>query len=239
MSPPPTSWAATPRLHRLPGVAYDPLDFTEPNVCVDENLTTDASGLLILQPWSVPRLVADVRAASGADGTLFPEQSLPGKLLIDQRLGWRNDSPLEAMVLIRVVRASKSWITSNPNAIQFRDRWTYTIDEDDVTPSPPVVTGIYNSQVGSAIDVGSNAVAEPNPGKQWVWTDANSADELVGPVAPGEKLNVWYRAYVWTPSPYSDNANKNSPQHVANAGWARIRLRAFPTQGNLVTGSAA
>ena len=217
-------------------MAYDPLDFTEPNVCIDENLTTDDAGLLRLESWSVPRLVADVRAMSGGDGTLAPEQALPGKLLIDQQVGWRNTTPLEAMVLIRVVRASKRWLVSNPNAIQFRDRWTYIMDTDDLTPTMPVTTGIYNSQVGSAMDVGTNSVAEPNPGQQWVWSDANCADEWVGPVQPGEKLNVWYRCYVWTPPPFSDNANKNSPKHEAYAGWARIMLTAFPTQGSVVTG---
>lgn len=217
-------------------MAYDPLDFTEPNVCLDENITTDDGGLIHIQPWALPRLVADVRATSGGDGKLSPQQALPGKLLINQRVGWRNDSPLESMVLIRVTRGSKSWIVSNPNAIQFRDRWTYVIDADDLTPSEPVTTGIYNSQVGSAIDVGTNSVAEPNPGKQWVWTDINSSDEWVGPVPPGERLNLWYRCYVWTPPPWSDNANKNSPEHRANAGWTRIQLIAFPQQGSVVTG---
>lgn len=217
-------------------MAYDPLDFVEPRVCLDENLTTDGVGLPALEAWSVPRLVADVLSVSGGDGKLFPEQALPGKLLINQRVGWRNETPLESMVLIRVTRGSKSWVVSNPNAIQFRDRWTYVIDPDDLTPSVPVTTGIYNSQVGSAIDVGTNSVAEPNPGVQWVWTDVNCADEWVGPVAPGDKLNVWYRCYVWTPPPFSDNANKNSPTHTASAGWTRIQLIAFPSQGTVVTG---
>lgn len=217
-------------------MAYDPDDFVEPNVCVDENLITDASGLLRIQPWAFPRLVADIRAMSGGDGKLAPEQALPGKLLIDQKLGWKNATPVEMMVLIRVTRASKRWITSNPNAIQFRDRWTYVIDTDNLTPTMPVTTGIYNSQVGSAMDAGTNSVAEPNPGKQWVWTDSNCADEWVGPVASGERINLWYRCYVWTPPPYSDNANKNSPQHEAYAGWARIQLIAFPGQGSLVIG---
>ena len=217
-------------------MAYDPLDYVEPRVCLDENLTTDGVGLPHLELWSVPRLVADVVAVSGGDGTLFPEQALPGKLLINQKVGWRNETPLDSMVLIRVTRASKSWVLSNPNAIQFRDRWTYVIDQDDLTPSEPVTTGIYNSQVGSAIDVGTNSVAEPNPGVQWVWSDVNCSDEWVGPVTPGDKLNVWYRCYVWTPPPFSDNGNKNSPIHKASAGWTRIQLIAFPGQGTVVTG---
>ena len=214
---------------------YDPLDYTEPNVCVDENLITDSAGMLVMQPWAVPRLVGDVRAVSGADGKMFPEQALPGRLLIEQKLNWRNDSPLESMLLIRVTRAYKSWVVSNPNAIQFRDRWTYTIDDTELTPSIPVTTGIYNSQVGSALDVGTNSVAEPLPGKQYVWSEANCSDEWVGPVKPNYWFSLWYRCYVWTPPPFSDNANKNSPEHSVRANWTRIQLIAFPAKGELTS----
>lgn len=217
-------------------MAYDPLDFTEPNVCVDENLTTDQAGLLMMQPWAVPRLVADVKAVSGGDGKMAPEQTLPGKLLIDLKAKWRNDSPLESMVLVRVIRGPRSWVTSNPNAIQFRAAWTWVIDPEDILPSLPTVTSILQSQVGSAIDAGTNSVAEPTPGRQWVWAEASCSDEWIGPVPPGQMLNVWFRTYVWTPPPWSDNANKNSPVHIAAANWARVQLTAFPTQGNLVTG---
>lgn len=212
-------------------------DWTEPNVCLDENIGIDPSGLPIIQPWAVPRVVRDVKALSGGDGKLFAIQTLPGKLLINQRTGWRNETPLPHMVLIRVIRDSKRWIVSNPNAVQFRDRWTFVTDTDDLDPSEPVTTGIYNSQVGSAIDLGTNSVAEPNPGKHWVWTSVTCDDEWVGrPVQPGERFNLHYRMYVWTPPPFSDNANKNKPDHQAYGGWARIQLWAFPMQGNLVTG---
>ena len=210
--------------------------FVEPNVCLDQNCRIDSSGLVWMQDWAVPRLVADVKVRSGGDGTMYPEQALPGRLMKDQQVGWRNDSPLEAMVLVRVTRASKQWIVSNPNAIQFRDRWTTIIDLDDLTPTEPVTTGIYNSQCGSAIDVGTNSVAEPNPGKQWCWTDTNSADEWIGPVPSGEKLNLWYREYAWTPPPWSDNGNKNNPEHYVQSNWTRIQMIAFPQQGTLVTG---
>jgi hypothetical protein len=209
-------------------------EFVEPNICLDENLQLDANSQLLAERWSVPRLVVDVKARSGNDGTLTAEQALPGKLLIDQRFGWRNDSPLECMAVITVTRASKSWILSNPNAIQFRDRWTTIIAPDDKAPEVPVTTSIYNSQVGSAIDVGTNSVAEPSPGKQWVWASANCAQEIVGPIPPGEKLNGWYRQYVWTPPPWSNNANKNNPEHKAYGGWVRIQVMVLPQPGTLV-----
>ncbi|WAB09534.1 hypothetical protein SEA_WOOPER_31 [Gordonia phage Wooper] len=202
------------------------------NVCVSENLTVEG-GEISLAPWSVPRLVVDAVASSSGDGTLFPQVTLPGKLMIDRRVGWLNDTPLDQMVLLRVTRAQRDILVSNPNAVQVRDRWSYALDE---TPSVPVVTGTYNSQFGAAIDLGTNTVAEPNIGRQWVSQDAHSADEWVGPVAPGQKLNLWYRCYVWTPPPYSDNANKSDPQHECRVRWTRLQMIAFPQQGNLVAG---
>lgn len=210
-------------------------EYTEPNVCIGENLTTDDAGQLRLQPWAVPRLVADVRAmAADGDRKVYPQITLPGKLLIDQKLYWRNDSPLPQTMLIRVTRGPRYWLTSNPNAIQFRDRWTYARDAE---PSVPLTTSIFNGQTASAIDTGTNSVAEPNPGQQWMWTDVNSIDEWVPyEIEPNQQFAMWYRGYVWTPPPWSDNANKNSPKHEAAANWTRLSLMTFPQQGTVVTG---
>ena len=206
---------------------------TSPNICVDENLIVGDDGQLRLAPWSVPRLVADTIFKSSGDGKLDAVTALPGKLLIEGRLNWTNDCPLDQMVVIRVTRAAKKWITSNPNAIQFRDRWSWAIDGP---AAEPTTAGIYNAQVGSAADIGTNSVAEPNPGVLWNWWGAGSVDEWVGPVTPGALLDLWYRCYVWTPPPFSDNANKNQPRHEAYAQWTRVQLIAFPQQGNLVAG---
>ncbi len=209
------------------------MDWVRPNVCTDEHIGVDNAGLLQLKPWSVPRIVADLRADSVGDGKLGQNITLPGVLLMEIENGWTNDTPVPHMLLLRVVRSYKAWLTSNPNAIQFRDRWTWAID---AVPSIPVTTGIFNSQTGSAIDVGTNSVSEPNPGQQWVWVPTTMADEWVGPIAPGERLNVHYRMYVWTPPPWSDNANKNNPQHTVAARHARVQLVAFPEQGSVVVG---
>lgn len=202
-------------------------------ICIDENLDIGSGGRLALRPWSVPRLVVDEIAPSGGDGAVFPQTTLPGKLLIDHQTGWTNDAPIDQMVLVRITRACRDWLTSNPNALQLRDRWSTAIDR---TPDVPVTTGQYNSQVGSAIDVGANTVSEPNYGRQWVSMDAHSTDEWVGPVGPGETLNLWYRAYLWTPPPWSDNANKTNPQHDFKARWSRVQMIAFPQQGTVVAG---
>lgn len=214
---------------------------TSPTVCVAENLTIGPDGQLRMAPWSVPRNVVDVVAPSGGDTTkLLATETLPGRLLIDRKVLWHNDTPVSHMVRVLVTRRWRRWVTSNPNAIEFRDRWSSAITAAGSTtviePAEPVVSGYYNSQTGSACDTGTNSVAEPTPGKFWHWWGTNTAQEWLGPVAPRETLRVWYRGYVWTPGPFSNNANKNSPAHEAEAGWARIQLQAFPQQGELVTG---
>ena len=209
------------------------LEYTEPNVCIGQNLATDEAGQLLLQPHSVPRPVVDVRAAAAGDGTVYSTTALPGKLLIDRQISHRNDTPLEQQMFLRVTRASRSLITSNPNAIQFRDRWTYAVDAEPELPNP---TGYFNGKSGAALDVGTNSVAEPNPGVLWYWSPTNSIDEWLDPLEPGQQIRVWYRCYVWTPDPWSDNANKNNPVHDARANWARLQLWLYPQQGELISG---
>lgn len=190
-------------------------------------------GVLRLAPWSVPRLVIDVRADSGGDGPLGQETALPGRLLIEAIASWRNDTPVDHTAMIQITRRYKKWITTNPNAVQFRDRWTTAIDGP---AEPPVTSGIFNGQVGSAVDLSTNTVAEPYPGIFEHWWGTSTADEWIGPVEPGSELNVWYRCYVWTPPPWSDNANASSPVQWAEAGWSRIQMMVFPAPGKLVTG---
>jgi hypothetical protein len=202
--------------------------------CISENLAVDAFGVLRMAPWSVPRVVVDVRADSGADGNLLREdKSADSKLLIDQVVSWHNDTPVAHMMRILITRRWKYWIVSNPNAVQYRDRWTTSIDS---TIDEPVTASLYNGQTGSANDVGTNTVAEPNPGEYWHWWGTTASEEWKGPIDPGSKFGLWYRQYVWTPPPYSDNANKNKPVNWADAGWSRITLEIFPTPGKLVSG---
>jgi hypothetical protein len=202
-------------------------------VCVGENMVIGEDGKLRMAPWSVPRNVVDEIAPSGGDGKLLETTARAMKLLIDKKVQWRNNTPVDHQVRILPTRRFKRWITSNPNAVEFRDRWTSALD---LPAAVPVVSGIHNGRTGSAVDVGTNSVAEPGPGRFWHWWGTNSSEEWVGPVKPGQTLYVHYRCYVWTPPPFSDNANKNSPLHLAEAGYTRLQLQAFPEQGPLVSG---
>jgi hypothetical protein len=212
-------------------------------VCIGQNLTVDSQGRLQMAPWSTPQLLYDVIAPSIGDGTIDETTASPGKLLVSQQLSWVNTTPVNYGLLIRVIRRYKQWVTSNPNAIEFNDRWTWQINSP---VSPPTTEGIYNGLSGSAGDVGTNSIAMPNPGvfyhwwgtttaDEWVWEPVNGTQQSVN--APvGDTFNFWYQCYVWTPPPWSNNANLNSPQHAVSVGYTRIQLIGFPTQGPLVQG---
>lgn len=204
-------------------------------VCLGENLTSDPStGLLQMAKWSTPRLAHDVAITSSGDGAITEMTTTPGLMLMDHQAQWINDTPVGHTMLIRVIRRWKKVVTSNPNAIQFRDRWAWQINAPAVEP---ITSAIMNGQSGLAGDLGTDTVAEPLPGVFTAWLGSNSADEWVGlTLNPGDVFNIWYRMYVWTPPPWSDNANKNAPTHDAEAGWARMQLIVFPQQGPTVQG---
>lgn len=204
-------------------------------VCLGENLTSDpTTGLLQMAKCSTPRLVHDVAIQSTGDGAVTEMTTSPGLMLMDHQAQWINDTPVGHTMLIRVIRRWKKVVTSNPNAIQFRDRWAWQINAAAVEP---ITSAIMNGQSGLAGDLGTDTVAEPLPGVFTAWLGSNSADEWVGlTLNPGDVFNIWYRMYVWTPPPWSDNANKNAPTHSAEAGWARLQLLVFPQQGPTVQG---
>ncbi|ACU41182.1 hypothetical protein SEA_DAKA_36 [Mycobacterium phage Daka] len=212
-----------------------------PRVCLSENLAVSPDGKLRLPRWSVVRNVGDIVVASAGDTTkLLISDTLPGRQLIEGRLAWTNDSPVEQQLRVEVTRRYRRWVTSNPNAIEFRDRWSWVvIPEGDplIDPAEPDVSDTFNGKTGSAGDIQTNTVAEPLPGVFRHWWGTTTSEEWIPDVlAPGDTFSMWYRAYVWTPPPWSDNANKNAPTHAAEAGYSRLQLTAYPAQGKVVVG---
>lgn len=201
------------------------------DVCVSRNLTITA-GALGIAPWSVFRLVADVTGTSTGDGSLSAQTRLPGKLMIDQQVSWTSDSQLPTRMLLRVTRAYRSIITSNPNAVQLREAIEHAID---ATPRVPDPSRLVFSQCGYALDHGTDNAALPWIGRAFLDVDSTSTDVWFTDSLPaGSTLNVHYRTYAWTPPPYSNNANGNSPHHEAHARWTRLQLFAAPTQDEAI-----
>lgn len=199
-------------------------------VCISRNFDI-VGGDLSVAPWSVPRHVVDVTQASTGDGTLTQQTTLPGKLMIDRSVSWVSDSPLPTKILARIQRGPRAFLTSNPNLVQFRDRYTTAIDE---TPRVPDTSNTYLGAYGGGVDRITNSVGVPYTGRHWFYEDPGITEDWFGPVPAGSTFNLRYRCYVWTPPPWSNNANNNSPQHSATATNVRIQLIAFPTQDTVV-----
>lgn len=190
-------------------------------------------GELSIEKWTLPRHVHDATYTSTGDGSFTALETLPGKLMVDSGIiTWTSDSPLPARVLLRLHRAYRSLLVSNPNAAQIRDRYTYTLN--GTAPRLPDTSSTYQGQTGAAIDLSANFQGTPYIGRYWVHEDAAIIEDWLGPVPPGGQLKIWYRSYLWTPPPFSNNANGGSPQHEAFARSARIQLIAFPQQDTAV-----
>lgn len=203
-------------------------------VCVSQNMGISGN-VLTVEPWAVVHHVHDATYNSVGDGSFGVQTTLPGKLMIDSGIiSWTNPSPLNANVLVRIQRAYRDWRISNPNAVQIRDRFTYALGGTD--PRVPDVSSVYHGQSGGSLDAGAQFNGTPYVGQYWEWEDGTCLEDWITPVAPGEELRLWYRCNLWTPPPWSNNANNNSPQHEANVRSARIQLIAYPTQDGDIVG---
>lgn len=203
-------------------------------VCVTQN-TEITAGVLSIAPWSVPRIVHDTTYNSVGDGAFTALTTLPGKLMIDSGIiSWTNTAPLEAMVLLRIQRAYRNWVVSSPNAVQIRDRYTYAIGGAD--PRDPDTSSTYHGISGGSLDSGINYNGATIGGKYWDWEDGTLLEDWLGPVPAGAELRLWYRCNLWTPPPWSNNANAGSPEHSASVRSSRVLLMAFPTRDTEVTG---
>lgn len=197
-------------------------------VCVSRNLSI-TDNVLGIQPWSIPRHVIDQTFNSVGDGPFDQQTTLPGKLMIDSGiLSWTNTSPLAANMLLRIQRARREYFTSNPNVVQIRDRFTTSITDKD--PRVPDPSDTYQGATGGGVDVGATSAGQPISLQVAVWEDPSVTEDWIGPVPPGGTFKLWYRCYLWTPPPWSNNANANKPLHYASVFNARIQAMAFPTQ---------
>lgn len=202
-------------------------------ICTSQNLDI-STGELGIQPWSVPRHVYDQSFTSVGNGVYGAHTNLPGKLMIDSGVqSWTNTAPLPAQILFRLHRGSRRFIVSSPNVVQVRDRFTTAID---VTPRVPDTSNQYQGAAGGGVDMSTTTAAKPYAGVLYAWDDAMITEDWFGPIPPGGVFRFHYRATLWTPPPWSNNANDNLPIHECDLDPVRIQLIAFPTQDMDVMG---
>lgn len=181
-----------------------------------------------MAPWSRPRVVFDATYNSVGDGTFGQLDTPPGKLMIDSGIqSWTSDSPLPCRLLFRLQRGYRDLLVSNPNSAQIRDRYTITTDGTD--PRLPETSSVFQGQTGSAIDLSSNFAGTPFIGRFWTYDDVSMIEDWIS-LDAGAVFKFWYRCYLWTPPPWSNNANGGSPQHSATVRNVRVQIMVFPLQ---------
>lgn len=197
-----------------------------PEVCVGRNLDITAPALA-MEPWSVPRMVSQVSGNSAGEGAIASSGLVnqPGRLMVDLSMSWTSDSPIDLMMRFQVFRAYRTIITSNPNMVQIWDSWNWAIDKPALTPNS---YNLVNSLCTLGIDWGTDNNAQPYAGKFTNDFPATASEEWYT-LPAGKTLNIKYQSYCWTPPPWSNNANANTPVHEAYARSAKLRLWAFPT----------
>ena len=201
-----------------------------PDICVSKNLSI-TGGKLGLAQHSVPTNVIDQIMVSTGDGVFGRLDALPGKQMIDGTVTWVNNAPVARRLLVRVQRLTRVLRTASPNAVQVRDRWTYKIGGTADIPDP---SQVLQSQCGTAVDLSTNAVANPLPGRIKIYRPAVMTEDWIGPIPAGESINIRYRAILWTPPPWADNAA--APDYYAQLLGTRVHAIAFPTPDDEVFG---
>lgn len=197
-----------------------------PKVCVDQNLSI-TGGQLGIEPWASPRVVAQTTQTSTGDGAITGSglTTQPGRLMVDAQVSWTSDSPLPAQMRLQVIRPYRTLIISNPNIVEIWDSWNLAIDKAAVVPT---TYSLINSFCRSGMDHSVNTSGTPRYAR--IHQDyPTTATEHWEELPAGSTLNVHYRAYVWTPPPWSNNASAGSPLHEAYARGVTLRLWAFPT----------
>ncbi|WP_280420636.1 DUF7172 family protein [Nocardia carnea] len=197
-----------------------------PQVCVDRNLSITA-GQLGIEPWATPRLVAQQTVTATSDGTITGAglTAQPGRLTVNAQTSWVSDSPLPAQMRLQVIRPYRTIISSNPNVVQIWDSWRLGVDQ---AAEVPANYGLVNSLCTLGMDHGTNTSGQPRYMRLHQDYPTSASEEWIE-LPAGSTLNVHYRAYIWTPPPFSNNASANQPLHEAYARGVTLRLWAFPT----------
>lgn len=196
---------------------------------------TTTDGVLGLDRSAMSRVVARSTVQSTGDGNhgaQAPQGVVPRaeadevdnnlKIMIDQRVHWRNDYGVPVTVQVQIQRARRTMLLSAPNYAFIRERYTHRVGTDlltNVLAPEPDPTEVWDTEWGGGIDVGvkrAEGVADgwtPNYGQYR--SSAPESSLMLEPVAVGarQSIDVRYRAALitpytwWQPSAYEKESD--------------------------------
>ena len=181
-------------------------------VCVSPMFDVAAGGGLGLVATAGVQIAGQHQWEGDDDWSSDPLTVLPGMELWDDAFELTNTADHDRYVMLRIQRPYYiAMRVPQPNALQVRDGWECRVGEDP--PEPTVdVTRHYRGIWTASLDLGTTSASggTPHAGKIEQYSPSFRVDEIVH-VPAGETIIFRWAAWVWTPPPWSDNANDGHP----------------------------
>lgn len=187
-------------------------------VCASAHITSTVDGLSLAPSWH-RRIVSEVFAGSSRDGEV---QRAPDPVtFIETSMLWTNTTGTAQVVDVHVIRAPRSIVTSEPNAVVLRDGLSWDVSAEP-SALPPALGNI--GEAGGRIQF-SKQSWNTQYGRLYVDEDRQTYIAPVGVVDPGRSVHVRYRCALQTPGLWREGVQ---PRHEAFARWVRLRMWAGP-----------
>lgn len=220
-------------------------------ICTTSQFRTN-NGILGLDRSAIPRIVVESTATSTGDGKFsqqYPFETLPKKgeqvkelkLMIDQRVHWKNDYNTGVQVQVEIQRARRTMFTSAPNYAFIRERYETATGFDtggnEIRAEEPDPTEKWATEWGGGIDIGlgekdSNGDNVPRYGQFRLSLPESSFAMPLLKLADGESIDVRFRASLITPYLWWTNVIKDADTNEAMfqmyAFANTIRITAYP-----------
>lgn len=207
------------------------------NVCVSDDFRIEGGKLgLTAVPaagaW-LPTIGSGLWPNSGIPGgpNFGRITELPGMRISSAYVQVWNSYGVPLRMMVRAQRPTIALNVSNPNAAQVRSKWAYKVtDEAIMDPNHvnwlPDPSQDFDLQVGVSMDAGASNGGVPTRGViMRAYPPASLEEPVPAVVQPGQHITVWFASYLWTPPPWSDNANNNNPKHtIETYGYSIIDL---------------
>lgn len=194
-------------------------------VCTAEYMLSTDRGLEFAPNW-LPRLVAERFVGSVKDGSV---DRAPDPLpFIQADFSWTNTTPVSQHLHVGIHRASRSFVTTNPNTVAIDDAVSWEVAE---SPSAPRPSATYSGIGGRA-----QLTRPTNTEIQFAYLFGDRDDGVlnyeVGEVVPGFTLHFRYNCLYSTPGPWRVG-EEPPPRFEAFCRWVRLRCWAAPLLGSV------
>lgn len=153
--------------------------------------------------------------------------SLPGEPLWDHEIVAVNDAPSARLAVFRLQRPySTMFEVPQPNAMQMRDGWAYRVGPG-VTAPPVSVVEDYNGAWTASADSGTFSDGTTRKGRLIRYFPGSMVDVQVH-VPAGETVALRWAGWVWTPPPWSNNADDGNGRGKYVIGYTLRTLMWLP-----------